>query len=178
MENSTPNVWLNRRFPILFIATNIVLMGLYYSLPNNIIEGVVVRFYAVVPGGALLDWLTPQVTVSTDHIRIVSPIANLNVLKGCEGTETLLLLYTAVIAMLRPLKYTVVGLLVGTALVFALNQLRIISLFFIAAYQKDYFELVHGFVAPMLIIGIAGLFFWFWLNWANASGVDKQASSE
>ena len=63
MENSTPNVWLNRRFPILFIATNIVLMGLYYSLPNNIIEGVVVRFYAVVPGGALLAYNSNKVSV-------------------------------------------------------------------------------------------------------------------
>jgi exosortase family protein XrtM len=168
-STQSDSILTNKQFPLLFIAVNVILMGLYYSLPTTFIENSFVRFFAVVPGGALINWITPDVAVYTDHTRIISSIARLNVLKGCEGTEALLLLYAAMIAMLRPLRFTVMGLLLGTALVFVLNQARIVALFFIAAYQKDSFELVHGFIAPLLVIGAASLYFLLWLNWSSGN---------
>ena len=163
----------NLQFPLLFLAIIFVLMAAYYMLPTAIIEGVVVRFFAVVPSGIILDWLTPDHDVATEHTRIISSIARINVLKGCEGTEVLLILYAAMIAVLRPLRLTVMGILMGTALVFVLNQLRIIALFFIAAYQRELFELVHGFLAPIIIVAITGVFFLLWLKWTQPESIDE-----
>lgn len=153
------------QFPVIFLGCLSILMVLYYALPGFLIESVLVRFFAVVPGAHLLDWLTPHHPVAADHTRIVSPLARLNVLKGCEGIEALLILYAALLAAMRPIIKTFWGLLLGTLLVFLLNQLRIVALFFIAAYDKSLFEPVHGFVAPILIIAAAGGFFLLWLNW-------------
>lgn len=161
MPESTATAF-TARFPVLFLGAVILLMGFYYSLPTAFIENGIVRFFAVIPGGALLDWLTPDFSVTTTGTRILSPLANLNVLKGCEGTETLLLLYAAIIAQRRPFKSTVWGLLLGTALVFMVNQVRIVSLFFVAAYHKPYFELVHGFLAPLIVVAITAVFFLYW----------------
>jgi len=150
------------RFPLLFLGIAALLMGLYYAMPTALVENGIVRVFTVIPSGFLLDWLTPDYRVTTAGTRILSPVASLNVLKGCEGTEALLLLYASMIAMWRPLKATCVGILVGTALIFVLNQIRIVSLYFVAAYHPSYFELIHGFLAPLLIIAFVALFFLYW----------------
>ncbi len=155
------------QFPVLFFAAMIALMSAYYSLPTLFIENTIVRFFAVIPSGIIVDWLTPGYDVSTEKTRIISSIARINVLKGCEGTEVLLILYAAVLSVMRPWKYSVIGVIAGTALVFVLNQVRIVSLFFIAAYHKNFFELVHGFLAPVIIIVITSAFFLLWFKWAQ-----------
>lgn len=153
-------------FPLVFLACFAALMTFYYALPSNFTELVFVRIFAVLPGGFILDWLTPHHTVTTDQTRIVSSLARLNVLKGCEGTEALLILYAAIIAALRPKAKTFAGLLWGTLLIFLLNQARIVSLFFIAAYERNLFEPVHGFIAPIFILVITGAYFLWWLQWS------------
>ena len=167
----------NKKFPVMFIGVTVVLMALYYSLPTSFIENSLVRFFAVVPGGALVDWIFSNINVYTQHTRIVSPIASLNVLKGCEGTEVLLMLYAAIIAMWRPIKWTLIGILLGTLVVFVLNQIRILVLFTVVAFEKQYFELVHGFAAPLVIVALVSLFFLGWLNWSMASAT-KPSTSE
>lgn len=150
------------RFPLFFLGAALLLMALYNSLPPAVIEDLVVRYFAVVPGGVVLDGLFPAFGVNTQGTRILSSVANLNVLKGCEGTEALLLLYAGVVASWRPAKATLAGLLGGTALVFVLNQLRIVVLYFVVVYHKPYFELVHGFLAPLLMVAVVGLYFFLW----------------
>ena len=166
----------NKTFPVMFIGITILLMGLYYSLPTSFIENSLVRFFAVVPGSALVDWIFVNTPVHTQHTRIVSPIASLNVLKGCEGTEVLLMLYAAILAMWRPIKWTLLGLVLGTLVVFVLNQVRILTLFSVVASHKDYFELVHGFAAPLVIVVLVSLFFLAWLNWSHQPRVEDQAA--
>lgn len=162
-----------RRFPLLFMAAALVLIGGYHALPAVWVEQGIVRYFAVIPGAALLDWLTPGVVVTSTHTRIVSAIAQLNVLRGCEGTEALLILYAALLAARQSWRATVTAILLGTVLVFLLNQLRIIALFFIAAHAHDYFELVHGFAAPIAILLGIGLFFLLWLKSAGAEADDQ-----
>lgn len=171
MSIAIPQSLLKLQFPISFMVVLVALFGIYYLLPANFIDETFVRFFAVVPGGFILEWLTPAHTVTTEHTRIISPLARLNVLKGCEGTEALFILYAGIIGAFRSFRKTVWGLVIGTALIFILNQIRIIALFFIAAYNKSLFESVHGFIAPVLIIALSVTFFIYWLNWVSSSEV-------
>ena len=155
-------------FPLLFVALALLLIGGYHVLPAVWVEQGIVRYFAVIPGAAILDWLTPGVVVTSSHTRILSGIAQLNVLSGCEGTEALLILYAALLAARQPLRATLTAILLGTLLVFLLNQLRIIALFFIAAHDRAYFEPVHGFAAPIAILLGICLFFLLWLQWVGA----------
>lgn len=155
------------RFPALFFLLLTLLTAAYYGLSAQLVEDVIVRYFTVIPGSRVLDALTPDIHVSSEGTRIVSSLARLNVLKGCEGTEALLMLYAAMMAVPRPVKYTLIGLISGTVLVFLVNQVRIISLFFIAAYHKNWFELVHGFLAPIIIVLLTAVFFFRWLKWSQ-----------
>ena len=169
MSPSYRDKLLSFRFPLLFLGCMIVLMAGYYALPVSFVENSFVRFFAVVPGSFFIDLITPDTEVSANGTRIVSNIAKLNVLKGCEGTEVLLILYSAIIATLRPLKFSIIGIVIGTLIIFVLNQFRIVALFFIAAYHRSTFEIVHGLLAPLIIIAITGLFFMLWHKRSLAS---------
>lgn len=164
MREPLTKAWHQPSFPVLFLLLAVGLMAGYYALPQTLIDQVIVRYFAVVPGAHILDWLTPSYPVTSESTRILSPLANLNVLKGCEGTEVLLILYAAIIAMRRPWRATLVGLLVGSAVVFVLNQFRIVALYFVVAWQRDWFEAVHGFAAPILIVVLCGIGFLGWLR--------------
>ena len=56
------------------------------------------------------------------------------------------------------------GVLVGTVLVFVLNQGRILALFYAYRSDKPLFDLLHGTLAPLLLIALSALFFLFWLK--------------
>lgn len=160
------------RFALLFMAAALVLIGGYHALPVAWVEQGIVRYFAVLPGAAILDWLTPGVQVTSDQTRILSTLARLNVLRGCEGTEALLILYAALLAARQSWRATLAGLLLGTLVIFLLNQVRIVALFFIAAHARHLFEPVHGFAAPIAILLGVCLYFLLWLKWAGTGNHD------
>ena len=175
MNESLAKTWRGPTFPVRFLLLAVGLMAVYYALPQFLIEQVIVRYFAVIPGAHILDWLTPSYSVTTSNTRILSPLANLNVLKGCEGTEVLLILYAAIIAVRRPLHATLIGLIVGSLVVFILNQLRIVALYFVVAWHRDWFEAVHGFAAPMLIVVLCGFGFLLWLRLSEPSVIQAES---
>ncbi len=162
------------RFPLLFLVFFIVFQWLYYS-SGTTIEHILVDQLTVKPSAALINLYNSDYQVIAEGSRLVSSVARINVLKGCEGTEAILMLFAAIIASFRPIKYTILGLIVGTLIIFLINQLRIFSLFLIAAHQRQWFEPVHGFIAPMIIIAVIGLFYLGWLRFVNQSTSPQQA---
>ena len=75
----------------------------------------------------------------------------------------LFLLIAAFASAQLPWRARLGGLLAGTLLVFVLNQGRILALFYAYRSDKALFDLLHGTVAPLLLIALSSLFFLFWL---------------
>ena len=154
------------RFPILFLGFFVAFQSLYYASGSGV-EYILVDQLTVKPSAALINFFNSDYQVVAEGSRLVSSVARINVLKGCEGTEAILMLFAAIIASFRPIKHTLLGLLVGTLIIFFVNQLRIFSLFLIAAHQRQWFEPVHGFIAPVIIIAVIGVFYLAWLKVIN-----------
>jgi exosortase/archaeosortase family protein len=59
---------------------------------------------------------------------------------------------------------TLGGIINGSLLIYAVNELRILALFYAFRTDKALFQLLHGTIAPLILITIAGAFYYFWLQ--------------
>ena len=100
---------------------------------------------------ALINLLTPKVAASAHESSIVASGGGINVRSGCEGTEVLLPLIAALLASPISWRMRLFAGLTGTALVFALNQLRLLALFYSFRIDPVLFGRIHGFVGPLLL---------------------------
>ncbi|HUO43541.1 MAG TPA: exosortase/archaeosortase family protein [Burkholderiales bacterium] len=113
---------------------------------------------------ALIDILTPHTAAVASDRTIAAPGGGLNVLPGCDGTDLLFLLTAAFVVCPIPWMSRLRGIAVSLALVFVLNEIRILALFYAARADKSLFDLLHTIVAPVVLITIATLFFYVWVH--------------
>lgn len=158
-----------RSLPLRFLLLYGGLQWLYQDARGGALERLLIDTLTVRPSAALIDWLTPGERVIADGHRLVSPWARLNVLNGCEGTETLLLLVAALLVFPARLRHKLQGLLGGSLLIYTLNQTRIVGLYYALRHDRDSFQLLHGVLAPTLIILAASLFFLVWAKQARST---------
>lgn len=58
------------------------------------------------------------------------------------------------------------GILIGTIVVYIINQIRIVGLFYLVDWKRSLFPVVHTYFAPTLIILIIAGFFLWWTQWS------------
>lgn len=152
------------RFALVFLATFCILQYAYVSGRNGMVEHLVIDVATVPPSAALINFIDPDKQATASGHRILSPRGSISVLNGCEGTETIFLLAAAIAAFRASWRNKITGLLLGTSLVYCLNQARIVALFFAAQENRKWFDMIHGYIAPSLIIVLGSLFFLWWAN--------------
>lgn len=163
-------------FALGFLIVFGVLYGLYAAARGTLVERVMIDILTVRTSAVLINWISPEEAVTATSHRLVSAKARLSILNGCEGTESLLLLIAAIAAFAAPWRAKLAGMLVGAVAIYFLNQVRIVALYYALRHDRAWFEALHGFVAPTLIILIAALFFLWWAAWSvSASREDQPA---
>lgn len=162
------------RFALVFLFTFCVLQYSYLSSRGGMLEHLVIDVATVSPSATLINFIDPRKQAIASGQRILSPQGSISVLNGCEGTETLFLLTAAIAAFRAPWRSKLKGMLLGTSLVYCLNQARIVALFFSAQENRKWFDMIHGYIAPSLIIVLSSLFF---LWWGNSAIQDESANA-
>jgi exosortase/archaeosortase family protein len=120
-----------------------------------LIEDVTVR-----PAVTLVNLLTPTVSARAAGPTMRAQGGSLKIINGCDGTEALFLLSAAFLVAPLPWRYRVRGLLLGVPVVFVVNELRIIALFYANRADRSLFDLLHGTVTPIaVILLVAGYFY-------------------
>lgn len=152
------------RFAFVFLFVFIVLQFGYSANRGGIVEHLVIDIATVEPSTAAINLISPQEQAQATGHRIISPKGGLNILNGCEGTEGMFLLLAAMVAFNATWKHKLKGMLIGILLVYVLNQVRIVTLYFVAHHNRHWFDLLHGYIAPTLIIVLACVFFFWWAN--------------
>lgn len=152
------------RFAALFLALFFVFQLSYGQARGTVVERVAIDHATVAPSAALINLFTPAEQVRAEGHRLVSEGVRLSVLNGCEGTESLLLLCSAILAFRAPWKQKLIGMLLGGALVYAINQMRIVGLYYALRHDKGLFDAIHGYIGPTLIVVLACLFFLWWVR--------------
>jgi exosortase family protein XrtM len=164
------------RFALVFLLLFFVLQYGFSASRGGMAEHFVIDVATVQPSTAAINLIAPQANAQARGHRIVSPHGSLSVLNGCEGTETVFLLLAAIAAFKAPWRHKFKGAVLGTLILYALNQGRIVALFFAAQNDRKWFDLLHGTIAPTLIIVLGCLFFLWWAS-QSAAGEREQTSA-
>lgn len=93
---------------------------------------------------------------------IVSPRFAVNVRTGCNGLETIYIFFAGVLAFPAPWSRKLLGLGLGFLAIQTLNNVRIVSLFYIGVYFPQHFEDSHIVIwqAIVILFGVALFLFW------------------
>jgi exosortase H (IPTLxxWG-CTERM-specific) len=83
--------------------------------------------------------------------------------KGCDGLEAAILLISACLAYPARWKSKMIGTLIGFALIFVLNLIRIVVLAYLGfTGTQESFDFAHIYVAQFAIIAVTMVFWVFW----------------
>lgn len=166
-DNGMPTI----RFLLIFSGAYIIFHILYFMVPNDVLGDIVYHKGIVSIAVNIINYCAPLEATQAIANKLVSTKASLEVVRGCDGAGATFLLIAAILAFSAPWKDKLTGVVISLALMLIINQARIIGLYFIVAYKRDWFQLVHTYLAPTFIIIISCLFFMWWAVRSRSSGV-------
>jgi exosortase H (IPTLxxWG-CTERM-specific) len=115
-------------------------------------------------------------SVSGTHLS--SSDYGINVVYGCNGAFATAILLSGIIAYPSRIREKLVGVLIGIPAIFAINQIRVISLFLLGRSHPDVFGEAHVYVWQPIIIIFAILVWDFWArSFVRKDKVHKKAVS-
>jgi exosortase/archaeosortase family protein len=157
IETSRPStfVWRAVGFVALFVGLQ---LG-WQALHGSAIERVVIHDLTVRPAAFLVNFLTPGAKARAVDFSIRASGGGLNILNGCDGMELLLMLLAGFTLAPLSAAVRVRAIVLGILFVFAVNQARILLLFY--AYRADprLFDTLHATITPIAtVLLIAGYY--------------------
>ncbi len=150
-------LWLTM---VIFLGVFALLQWAWGEARDTWIERLVIHQATVKPATALIQIVTPDANARPVAASIKAPGGGLNILNGCESTEVMFLLVAAFAAVRLGWRQKLVGLALGLILVFALNQARILALFYAYRNERTLFDLLHTSVLPAVLIAAVALYFY------------------
>ncbi len=155
-----------------FILIASILYGVfhfaYHKVPDQVLS---TKVYPAIIGKLAektINTITPDRNIRAINHSLISSKAKLNIVRGCDGSGVLFMLTAAIIGFGASLRKTVIGLALGITTVYAINQIRIVGLYYVIEYNRAWFPPLHTYYAPTLIILLVAAFFLFWTRWAVA----------
>jgi exosortase family protein XrtM len=161
------------RFLILFLGIFLVIHFVYYLFGKTALQTWIISNLTVKPGVALLNLLNSQEHAIANGTYILSKSVSLSILAGCDGSEGIFILISAILAYSTSIKTKLKGLLCGMLYIYTLNLIRIISLFYTAKYYNKYFNIVHGYIGQTFIIVMGCMFFIVWIRQSSEANEQK-----
>ncbi len=150
-------------FAAMVLGINVLLLARVQDTP--IILGIL-RINAHLAGG-VLDLFGESTTV-TDRV-VAGNRYTLEVSHGCDAVQPIALFIAAVVATPAAWRRRLLGVVAGACLLFALNFVRIITLYYVGAYDEKYFDVVHVEVWGAAFILLAMVLWLLWASWAMRS---------
>lgn len=155
------------RFLVIFLGTYAIFHTVYFMVPDTVLRDVVYYHGIVAVSESVIDLTAPGEHVSAVQNKLLSSKAALEVVRGCDGAGALFLILSAILAFSTTIKRKLLGLFLGLLLIYVLNQIRIVGLYFVVAYQREWFLPIHTYFAPTLIVIISCVFFAWWAFWSR-----------
>lgn len=150
-------VWLTLT---IFLGVFGILQWGWGEARDTWVERLVIHQATVKPAAAMVQILSPEANAQPVAASIKAPGGGLNILNGCEGTEVMFLLVAAFAAVNLGWRHRLIGLALGLVLVFALNQARILALFYAFRNERSLFDILHTTVLPAVLIAAVALYFY------------------
>ena len=153
------------RFSILFITLIVGL--LFLEIYEPVRQAVILPFTGLIASFSswLIQMFDPNVIAIGDVIRNSKTYEGIQIAPGCNGVEAMIILFAAIVAFPSGFFYKIKGLFWGFLAIQALNTVRIISLFYMLQWDKDWFEWFHLYLWQALIILDALVVWLIWLRY-------------
>ncbi len=153
------------RFLILFLTILGVSFTVVALKPIN--DGVVVPYTAFVAkvSATVLALLGEDITVR--GCDLVSPRFAVTIYNGCNGLITSLVFISGVLAFPARVRAKLLGVVGGLVAIQLINQVRIVSLFYIGVFFPRFFSESHVFIWQSIVI-VFGVT--LWVLWAHRYG--------
>jgi exosortase/archaeosortase family protein len=151
------------RQALVFLLVFICLQFSWQSVRDNNIGHFIRGEITVKPAVMLINSLSPKIHAVAFGNQILASGGGLVIKLGCEGLEALFILIAAFATSSLSRPSMCKGIVIGTLYIYVLNQARILLLFYTNRADKALFHLLHTTIAPMVLITLVGLFFYWWL---------------
>jgi len=149
---------------IVFLLIFVSLQWLWGLGRNSAVGHIMIEGITVTSAVDLINVISSDIIASAQGTHITAVGGGINVVSGCDGLEVMFLLIAAM--MISPLSWPakLIGIVSGLVYIFLLNQLRLLTMFYAVRQNKQLFELVHGLIAPIILVALTSLFLAFWLS--------------
>ena len=148
---------------LVFILLFILMQAGWQMVRDDAIGHFIRGTVTVKPAVMLIHLLTPHIQASALGNQILAPGGGLVIKIGCEGIEALFILIAGLLSVTMAWRAKLSGMLLGLILIYVVNEVRILMLFYAFRTDKALFQLLHGTIAPLALIAITGLFYHYWL---------------
>jgi exosortase H (IPTLxxWG-CTERM-specific) len=140
------------RFFVLFVAIQALLFGLELTpwAQEHFVEPWTNALAAI--STWLVTVFDPNVMALGKIMRSTTNGFAVSIEAGCNGVEATIVLVAAILAFPAPWKHKLAGLAAGIVAVQGLNVVRVISLFYLGQWNRDWFEWAHLYVWQALIM--------------------------
>ena len=164
MQTFRPSV----TFVILFALLYALFHTLYFLIPDTVLRDLVYRWVINAPAAAAINALTSEHAVSVRGNQLVSPRVVLEVVRGCDGSGVFFIVSAAMLAFQASLTRKIAGIAASLAVVYVLNELRVIVLYFALVHRPTWFMPLHTYFIPTFLIVAICLLFLVWGRWVIA----------
>ena len=112
----------------------------------------------------IINVVTPDEKTYVQEGAITDGNFMVEIRRGCEGIEGILLLISAVLAYSAGIRAKLFGLFGGILVIYVFNLARIAGLYYIVKYKPALFDMMHIYVGQIIIIFVALVYFILWLS--------------
>jgi exosortase family protein XrtM len=153
----------------LFLAIFAALDFGYYLTRGTVLEHLFIDTLTVRPAAAVINAVDPPASATAAGSSLLTSFGRINIKEGCEGSEGMFLLIAAILPY--PVRWLprLLGMGSGLALMYAMNQLRILSLVASLHWRPTWFASIHGLIAPTCIVLAGCIFFFAWSSAASSA---------
>ena len=150
------------------IAKFCLIFGVTLAVFTIVLQSNFVQEHFVIPHlgqvaalcGAILKTLGTPCDVSESTIN--STRFSVSVVRGCESIYPTAMLWAALLAYSATWKSKLIGLIGGAIVLFLLNIVRILTMFYVGSYFPSLFEIVHVYAWQALFILLTLAVWLFW----------------
>ena len=150
----------------IFLGVFFGVIALYY-ISVLLLEGLFDSYIAMTSylSAGLLNLI--GIASRADAGTIITPTFVIALSFGCEGTEPIVIFMAAVLGFPAKWRKKLYGLLSGILILYFLNLIRIVLLYFIGINNFSLFDIFHTAVFPVIFIFIALVMFIYWMKWSE-----------
>jgi exosortase family protein XrtM len=151
------------RFVLHFILFFLLLQMANYSI-RSYTSPLFVHTLTAGASSRIINFITPAEKSVTRGASIGSGTFSIAIAQGCEGIDGILLVTAALCAFKMRIRRKVLGILVGSLVMYTANLARTVGLYYTLKYRPTMFDLAHVYIGQTFFISVGILFFMAWIT--------------